>query len=60
VDNEVQAFLVRAALGLVAGFFADRVLSSTMERVLGRILVQSEKTLTRGPKPEEAGASVPS
>lgn len=49
VDNNAQAFLVRAMLGLVAGYFADRVVSSVMDVVLSRMFKASEKTVEKLP-----------
>jgi hypothetical protein len=52
VDTPTAAFLVRTSLSLVAGFFADRVLSSVMDRVLGRLLKDSEKAPAPPPLPQ--------
>jgi hypothetical protein len=52
VDTQTAAFLVRAGLSLVAGFFADRVLSSVMDNVLSRLLKDSEKAPAPPPLPQ--------
>lgn len=56
VGSKAAAFFARAALCLASGFSADRVLSSMMDSVLGRILKESEKSApppgaTRTPTP---------
>jgi hypothetical protein len=43
VASKAAAFFARAALGLASGFSADRMLSTMMDTVLGRLLKESEK-----------------
>lgn len=45
VSSRQAAFFTMAALAVVAGYSADRLLSSVMDSVLGRLLRQSEKLL---------------
>jgi hypothetical protein len=45
VSSREAAFFTMAALAVVAGYSADRLLSSVMDSVLGRLLRQSEKLL---------------
>ncbi|MCY1036670.1 hypothetical protein OV207_34860 [Corallococcus sp. BB11-1] len=50
-------FFTLAALSVVAGYSADRFLSSIMNNVLRRLLGQSEKLLPPSGAPEAGGAS---
>ncbi|WP_147439453.1 hypothetical protein [Corallococcus sp. CA049B] len=50
VNDNQAAFFTMVALAVVAGWSADRLLSSVMDKVLGRLLGQSEKVLPP-PKP---------
>ncbi len=43
VSSESAAFFARAVLSVAVGFSADRMLSSMMDSVLGRLLRESEK-----------------
>ena len=55
VSNRKAAFFTMVALAIAAGFSADRLLSSVMDNVLGRLLRQSEKVLPPS-APPVAGA----
>ncbi|RKH36081.1 hypothetical protein [Corallococcus sicarius] len=50
-------FFTLAALSVVAGYFADRFLSSIMNNVLSRLLGQSEKLLPSSTPPEAGSLS---
>lgn len=53
VDSEPAAFFALAALAVAVGFSADRMLSSMMDRVLGRLWTQSEKLNASPPETAE-------
>jgi hypothetical protein len=55
VSTRKAAFFTMVALAIAAGFSADRLLSSVMDNVLGRLLRQSEKVLPPA-TPPVAGA----
>lgn len=57
VSDQTQLFLVMVALSIVAGAFADRILSSTMERVLQKMMMSSEKLPTSAGVPKKASAT---
>ncbi|WP_224250127.1 hypothetical protein [Hyalangium gracile] len=54
VPTPEAAFFARAVLSVVAGFSAERLLSSIMDELIKKLLKQSEKANPRDPTPEEA------
>ena len=60
VASPEAAFFARAALAVVAGFFADRLLTNMMDKVLDQLLKQSETMMQpSAPKREARGLSRP-
>ncbi|MFY0566933.1 hypothetical protein ACN28E_24265 [Archangium lansingense] len=54
VNSEQAAFFARMVLSVAIGFSADRVLSSMMDSVLGRLLKESDRDASSsGPPPRE-------
>lgn len=60
VASQPAAFFARTALSLASGFSADRMLSTMMDTVLGKLLKESEKgVLSPGGVPGEKPAAPP-
>jgi hypothetical protein len=57
VSTPQAAFFAMAALSVVAGFSADKLLSSIMDNVLGKLLGQSEKVLPPSAPPDSTSSS---
>lgn len=57
VSSPQAAFFAMAALSVVAGFSADKLLSSIMDSVLGKLLGQSEKVRPPASPPDSTSSS---
>jgi hypothetical protein len=58
VDSKEAAFFARGALAMVSGFSADRLLSTMMDKVLERLLRQTEKMWQHSASTPEARGPV--